>query len=596
MKISLKSVVIFSSSFFILYAIDTYFYLVKRDLIVPYAYYLRIFEFLLFLTLTILLLRRRGKRIKSDESVSYQLKKLKKNLKESETRFQSLVSNIPGVTFRCSCIDWKMTLLSIEMENLSGFEADLFLGDNSRLFESIIHPDDVYMLRNKINHAVEMKENFNVEYRIIHKNGEVKWVYEKGLGIFDDDGNLLYLDGVIVDISELKNAEQHMKILKSYLQSIIDSMPSAIIGTDSSGRVTLWNEKTEKLTGVTSESAITKPLGEVFLPIDHEIDYIHKVIAEKKELRFPRRVYEKDGESRYEELTIFPLNSLESEGVVFRIDDVTEKYKLEEVLVQNEKMLSVGGLAAGLAHEINNPLGGMLQTASVMSNRLGKTLNMKANIEAAEKVGITIESISQYMERRDIFNMLDTINISGQRIALIVSDILGFAGKDKNVKSTYNVVELIEASLNLAATDFDLKKEFDFQKIKIDKEYEPNIPQIICNKTGIQQVVLNILRNGTQVMENIKNDSPCFTITTKFDSTRNMVSISIADNGPGMPEDVRKRVFEPFYTTKPEGLGTGLGLSVSYFIIVENHRGELLVESRMGHGTRFIINIPLNQA
>ena len=114
-----------------------------------------------------------------------------------------------------------------------------------------------------------------------------------------------------------------------------------------------------------------------------------------------------------------------------------------------------------------------------------------------------------------------------------------------------------------------------------------------CEGAKIQQVLLNVFRNGAQAMQEEGVENPVFIVRTKFEKERQMVCMEIEDNGPGMDEKTRKRIFEPFYTTKPSGVGTGLGLSVSYFIITENHGGEMSVESTLGSGAKFIIRLPL---
>ncbi|MCP4041075.1 MAG: histidine kinase, partial [Gammaproteobacteria bacterium] len=278
-------------------------------------------------------------------------------------------------------------------------------------------------------------------------------------------------------------------------------------------------------------------------------------------------------------------------GAVIRVDDITERVRLEEMMVQSEKMISVGGLAAGMAHEINNPLAGMMQTSAVMRNRLSGE-NILANQRAAKAAGISMEAIHAYMEERGILRMASTIHESGLRMSEIVGNMLGFTRQSDAVVSSHDLTELLDKALKLAATDYDLKKKYDFKTIKIVKEYAEFIPSVPCEEVKIQQVLLNILQNGAQAMQEAKVDKPMFTLRTYHKAEHDMVCIEIEDNGPGMDETIRKRIFEPFFTTKPIGLGTGLGLSVSYFIIKENHNGEISVESKPGRGTRFIIRLP----
>ncbi len=134
-----------------------------------------------------------------------------------------------------------------------------------------------------------------------------------------------------------------------------------------------------------------------------------------------------------------------------------------------------------------------------------------------------------------------------------------------------------------------MNKKYDFRKVKITKEYNPGIPGTLCVKTKIQQVFLNLMKNSTQAMWDAKIKNP--QLILRVFREENLVCIEIEDNGPGMDEATRKRVFEPFYTTKPVGFGTGLGLSVSYFIIVDDHGGKMTVESFPGQGAKFLIGL-----
>lgn len=270
---------------------------------------------------------------------------------------------------------------------------------------------------------------------------------------------------------------------------------------------------------------------------------------------------------------------------------MTQQMRLKEMMIQSEKMASVGGLAAGMAHEINNPLGGMIQTAAVLKDRLGSEL--KANQRAAEEVGISLQQLDQYVESRGINRMVNTIQDSGKRAAEIVSNMLSFTRKAESSTSSCDVSELVDHSLQLAETDYDMKKSFDFRQVTIEREFKDEIPPVPCNSQKLQQVILNLLKNAAQAMFMADIETPTITIKTGLDRERSMVYISFTDNGPGIEEPDRRRVFEPFFTTKPVGVGTGLGLSVSYFIITENHHGDLTVESKPGEGATFTIRLPI---
>ncbi len=409
------------------------------------------------------------------------------------------------------------------------------------------------------------------------------------------------LMGFFTDVTERKKAEEELKKAKSYISNIINSMPSVIIGVDVYGKVTQWNWEAERKTGLASGEAIGNSLEKVIPRLAGEMEKVRRAIMARERQTDPKRSYQENGEIFYEDITVYPLVANGVEGAVIRIDDVTDRVRLEEMMVQSEKMLSVGGLAAGMAHEINNPLAGIIQNVCNIENRLSD-LHMPANLRSAELAGITMEAIHTFMESRGILRMVRNIKESGSRVAGIVENMLSFARKSEFAISPQNISDLLEKTLELAATDYDLKKQYDFKSIQIIKEYEENLPLVPCEASKIQQVFLNILSNGAQAMHgNIvkqkyfgeKFSPPCFILRLKKES--NMLCIEMEDNGPGIEESIRKRIFEPFFTTKPAGAGTGLGLSVSYFIITETHGGSMSVESEAGNGTKFIIRLPLNK-
>ena len=390
---------------------------------------------------------------------------------------------------------------------------------------------------------------------------------------------------------EIDRREADVRKLRETLQNIIDSMPSVLVGVDPGGRVTQWNREAETTTGVHADDAVGRAIGAVYPSMAEVMPKVRRAIDEKTPLK-ESKVVDRSGETvRYCDITVYPLMTSGNGGAVIRVDDITERVRIEEMMIQSEKMLSVGGLAAGMAHEINNPLAGILQNAQVMRNRLYGDL--PKNREVADGCGIRMEAIQAYMAQRNIPEMLDSIMTSGQRAAKIVENMLSFSRKSETMHSLHDAVRLLEATLELAGNDYDLKKGFDFRRIKIVREYDPGFPRIPCEAGKMQQVFLNILKNGAQAMAGNPGDRPPQFILRAY-ADGETACLEIEDNGPGMPEAVRKRIFEPFFTTKPVGIGTGLGLSVSYFIITENHGGTLYALATQGGGTRFVIRLPID--
>ncbi|OEU70940.1 MAG: hypothetical protein BA863_15205 [Desulfovibrio sp. S3730MH75] len=271
--------------------------------------------------------------------------------------------------------------------------------------------------------------------------------------------------------------------------------------------------------------------------------------------------------------------------------DITEKKKFEEAIVQTEKMISVGGLAAGMAHEVNNPLAGILQGAQNLHRRF--SLDLPANVSAAKAVGVPLEKIITYLESRNIFKTLDGISASGERAAQIVRNMLNFSRQSSSSACSCDMNELLDSALEIASSDYDLRKNYDFKKIEIIKKYDPQAKDSWCVPGELEQVFLNLFKNAAQAMADIQESRGVLTLSTKVED--DYVIIEVGDNGPGLDGDLRKRVFEPFFTTKSPEAGSGLGLSVSYFIITQNHGGTFSVDTCPGHGACFTIKLPLEK-
>ncbi len=426
---------------------------------------------------------------------------------------------------------------------------------------------------------------------------DIKWINVSAIPVLKENGDTDKVVANFVDITELKQTEVKLRRARSYIFNIINSMPSILIGIDCSGRVTQWNNEAEKATGTALQQAIGSNLVDIYPQLAGDMDSVLKTLKSRKVAFFSKRNHHHQGELRFKDITVYPLVSDGDEGAVIRVDDITEKARLEEMMIQSEKMLSVGGLAAGMAHEINNPMAGIMQTASVLKNRL-TNLELPSNIRAAEETGLTMDSIREFMRKREIPTMISNIYESGVRVTDIVDNTLSFSRKSEAEFANCDIADLMDKTLELAATDYNLTKQYDFKAIEVVREYDENLPMISCEKAKIQQVLLNLLRNGSQAMQDISNENdktkPRFVLRLSCNRPEGMLKIEVEDNGPGMDDITRRRVFEPFFTTKPVGVGTGLGLSVSYFIITENHKGEMRVESSLGNGACFIIKLPLN--
>ena len=387
-------------------------------------------------------------------------------------------------------------------------------------------------------------------------------------------------------------AEDELAKTKNYLANIINSMPSILVGVDPEGKITHWNMEAEKISSISSNDAVGLPLSQALPDMKNELERI--LIAMKNRVIETDSVQTKtdEGTTRYDDITIYPLIANGVEGAVIRIDDVTERMNLEQIMIQSEKMMSVGGLAAGMAHEINNPLAGILGHVQNIEKRL--LSDMEKNKSAAEECGISLVNLRRYIDKRQIPKMLTGIKESGNRAATIVSNMLSFSRKSDKINRRYHLDKLLENTIELVANDYNLKKHYDFRKIEIIRQYDENTPAVHCDGNEIQQVFLNLLKNGAEAMseKDYAQDQPRFICRVK--NEEDMAIVEIEDNGPGITIQPVNKIFDPFFTTKELGKGTGLGLSVSYFIISDQHNGMMEVNSVPGEWTRFTIKLPLS--
>lgn len=388
-----------------------------------------------------------------------------------------------------------------------------------------------------------------------------------------------------------------MEQLEAYserLKSFVDAMPSVLVGVDRQGLVTQWNLSAQRMTGVDNQHALGRQVSVILPFLAPYAEMIVEAIIEGHARQMEKVPVRFQEQSFHADIMVYPIEAGQVKGAVIRVDDVTQRVRMENMMVQTEKMMSVGGLAAGMAHEINNPLGGMLQNLQNVMRRLSPGL--PANESHAAACGTRLETIRCYLEKREIHRFLDNIRMSGERASHIVENMLSFSRRSESRKTPVVLSELLDKAIELAAHDYDLKKKFDFRHIRINRRYTPDLPPVPCVPTEIEQVVFNLLRNAAQAMsEETSTDAvPCITLHLRRE--KKMAVIEVADNGPGMTDAQLKRIFEPFFTTKEVGVGTGLGLSVAYFIITNNHNGTMTAESSPGKGAGFIIHLPLDNS
>ncbi|RRJ83305.1 HAMP domain-containing sensor histidine kinase [Aestuariirhabdus litorea] len=383
--------------------------------------------------------------------------------------------------------------------------------------------------------------------------------------------------------------EQELTGLQNFLSSIIDSMPSTLIAVDEQLLIQQWNNEAEKLFKVQRSDALSRPVNEVVPLLATHLPSIRSSITQNSIQSVEQLPLFASGEERTLEMIVYPLQGGQHAGAVIRIDDVSERLRMEEMVVQSEKMISVGQLAAGMAHEINNPLGAIIQSAQNIKRRVSP--NLAKNIEVASQLGVDLERLNYYLKKREVLRFLGNIQDAGARASSIVNNVLQFSRRSNRMLVPTSLSELVRRTLEIAYSDLGIRSRIIRHEIEIVSELDESLEAVPCIPNELEQVLLNLVKNAAHAIFSRQDPDWKGLIKIRTRSEGAWAVISVEDNGVGMDAETRKRIFEPFFTTKEVGEGTGLGLSVSFFIIRNNHKGALTVQSTPGQGTEFSIRL-----
>ncbi len=406
-------------------------------------------------------------------------------------------------------------------------------------------------------------------------------------------GLLVFLTLRVLPLQAMWRAAGELEKSEEKYRSLVEATEDSIFLVDRDATYLFMNRNYLSRLGLAEGEYPGKAYGDFHSPeaTDDFMERINRVFMTGGSLRYERKS-ERDG--RYFLQTLSPVK--ESDGRVRAVSvlskDITDLKQMHELMAQTEKMMAVGGLAAGTAHEINNPLNIIVQAAQVIERRVSGDL--PANRQTAEELGVRFDLLRTYAEKRQIPEFIGNIRDAAGRAAKIVSDMVQFSRRSAGRMDRVAPAKLLDKAVESAAADYDLQRNYNFRNIGINREYQPDVPEVPVIEAEIEQVLLNLLKNAARAMKgNPPERKPVITLRVRREGNRAVMEVE--DNGPGMEEGVRKRIFEPFFTTQEPGMGTGLGLSVSYTIVTVSHRGVISVDSSPGNGARFTIGLPLEQ-
>ncbi|WP_320006254.1 PAS domain-containing protein [Maridesulfovibrio sp.] len=515
---------------------------------------------------------------------------------ENENFLSTLLGNLPGMVYRCrNDVNWTMDFISHGCFELTGYEVDSLLDNSELSYSDIILPQYRAHVWECVQEAVHDREPFEMIYKIRTASGDEKWVWEKGVETTGDDGEG-FLEGFITDVTPLMLAEQALHQSEDRYRLMAEKTGQLVYDLDIASGKLVWSGAVREITGYEESE---------FQSVDLQgwedgihLDDRNSVISELQDCLSKGRPFvsvyrfkRKDGSYLYvEDEGSFVLNaSGRPVRMVGVLRDYSHKMKIQELMIQSEKMTTVASLSASMSHEINNPLGIIIQSAQNIERRISPDL--PANIETAEKMGVPLESVRRYLRERKILTLVEEIKEAGGRAAKVIVNMLNFSRRSENKKDYCCIASIVDQVIELADKELCNGEGCDFRKIKFVLDIQDELPKVLCFAAELEQVLLNLINNSAQSMIDAGVSGKEPQIVIRCSSNSAYLNIEVEDNGPGMDAYARKRAFEPFFSSGGRGR-SGLGLSVAYFIITRNHGGTIRIDSEPGRGTRFIIQIP----
>jgi PAS domain S-box-containing protein len=490
------------------------------------------------------------------------LKKAEQILRESEEKYRSVIENA-GEAIYIAQAD-RLVFCNERTLEILEYAYDEAV---SRPFTEFIHPDDREMVKER--YLARLKGGVTPEYytfRLITGSGKVKWIGLRATAI-QWEGNPATLN-FSTDVSEIIKAENAVRESEERYRLLADNSMDIIVTTSMDLEITYISPSVRYMLGRTADEIFkmyregqlnAEKLGLSEADADMAVKGMRALVQDPSRTQvFELEFRHRDGFTSWAEIkmSIMRDKSGQAAGILGVIRDVTQQKKMTERLIRSDRLASLGEMAAGLAHEVNNPLTAVMGFAYLVLQNPNTPPEVKNDINS-------------------IYN-------EGKRAADVIKNFLIFARGRKPERQAVFINDIIESTLRLRHSQ--MTKE----NITVLLNLAEDLPAINGDVSQLQQVFLNIILNAEHFMYQT-NKKGTLAITTLQEEGR--IKVLIKDDGPGIPQEKIGRVFDPFYTTKQVGEGTGLGLSICHGIISE-HGGNIYAESRQGEGATFIIDLP----
>ena len=491
-------------------------------------------------------------------------KKFEKDLRESEEKYRNLFERVRHGLF-ISSKEGHFLDCNQAMWGLLGYQDKEEFLKIDIVKDLYVNPEDRKTFMELVEKLGFIKD-FDVEFK--KKNGERITVLLTATAKRDEKGTIIGYEGLNIDITDRKKMEKELKEANDFLMNLIESSVDGIIVTDMKGDILIFNKGAEDLLGYKSEEVV----GKMNIRSIYQLGVAKEVMEKLRSPDFggvgkltslPIFHRRKDGEMIEGDLSASLIynekgNEIASVGI---FKDLRERLKMErelreiqQALLQSEKLAAMGRLTSQIAHELNNPIYGIMNTLELL----------KTEIPPENK------------RRRILELSLSEI----QRLSEMLRNMLSFSKPEEEKRRPVKIDELIEGILLV------MEKQMKESNIQVEASFDSDIPEVMASTNQMRQVMLNILKNAKEAMP--KGG----TLTVRTAREGNKVLITTQDTGIGIPEEIRDKIFEAFFTTKQKVKGVGLGLSVCYGII-KDHGGEIKVESEEGKGTTFTISLPI---